>query len=83
MNKDMVEFTMSTSKSCFNVLKLFLVYVQRWAKEWALGCVNSPPAAGGSYRKRDSRNLGPPLLPSLVKCVSKVLALLSVQAVPC
>ena len=23
-------------------------HVQRWAKEWALGCVNSPPAAGGS-----------------------------------
>ena len=22
--------------------------IQRWAKEWALGCVNSPPAAGGS-----------------------------------
>ena len=40
--------------------------VPRWAKEWALGCVNSPPAAGGSYRRRDSRNLGPTLLPSPV-----------------
>ena len=40
--------------------------LQRWAKEWALGCVNSPPAAGGNYRRRDLRNLGHTLLPSPV-----------------
>ena len=32
-------------------------YVQGWAKEWTLGCVNSPPQPEGA-RKRDSRNLG-------------------------
>ena len=31
--------------------------------EWALGCVNSPPRPEGG-RRRDSRNLGPTLLPS-------------------
>ena len=24
------------------------MHIQNWAKEWALGFVNSPPAAGGS-----------------------------------
>ena len=26
----------------------YFATLQGWAKEWALGCVNSPPAAGGS-----------------------------------
>ena len=32
--------------------------VQRWAKEWAIGCSNSPPVAGW---RRDSLNFCPAL----------------------
>ena len=42
----------------------------RWAKEWALGCVNSPHAARGA-RRRDSRNLGPTILPSPVEHICR------------
>ena len=33
--------------------------LQGWAKEWTLGCVNSPLATREiEHRRRDSRNLG-------------------------
>ena len=41
---------------------LYHELLQRWAIRWGLGCVNSHPAARGS-QGRDSRNLGPTLLP--------------------
>ena len=31
-------------------LALNPILLQRWAKEWALGCANSPQAAGGSQK---------------------------------
>ena len=34
------------------------IRLQVWTKEWALGCVNSPPAAREGARRRDSCNLG-------------------------
>ena len=32
----------------WRIVEIWNWNVQRWAKEWALGCANSPPAAGGS-----------------------------------
>ena len=40
------------------------LFLQGWAKEWAPGCVNSPPRPEG-VRRRDSRNLRPLFSPSL------------------